>query len=137
MNVGQAPPPNAHKAPRYGDLRHYDADRRRLLLLWRFLDSDRFTFRRKQAFIATVQRKLRSGRYKHDLAPKLWTHWIKQGLRRFLREHPRAGGYDMNLVHQLASEIAEREHARILRGDYPDLTVDGSARSGRPRVAPW
>jgi len=126
--------------PDHGDMRHYDADRRHLLALARFLETDRFCVRRKQAFLATVERKLHTGSYSHKLAPKLWAHWVKEGLPRYLREHPRAdaGAFDRKLVRKLAKEVADRERTRIARKDYPDLTVAGEVgTSGRLHMTRW
>jgi hypothetical protein len=126
--------------PDHGDLRQYDPKRRRALDLLRFMHEDRYLVRRKQAFIAAVERKLRTRRYKAAQAPTLWGHWIADGLVRYLRAHPRVDGahFTPRFVRDLAREVAVREHARIKRGDYPDMTIDGSVTAtGRARVARW
>jgi hypothetical protein len=130
-----AAPPRDH-----GDLRHYEPKRRRALDLVRFMEQDRYLFRRKQAFIAYVERKVRRRRYNPAEGPTLWSHWLKEGLIRYLRTHPRVDGlhYTDAFLHELAQEIAEREHARVVRGDYVDMTVDGTVGpNGRPHVVRW
>jgi len=124
----------------HGDLRHYEPKRRRALDLLRFMHEDRYMVRRKQAFIAHVERKVHGRHYVAARAPKLWAHWLKEGVQRYLRVHPRVDGahFTSRFISELAKEVAEREHARVLRGDYVDLTVDGSVdRNGRVRVARW
>jgi hypothetical protein len=124
-------------APDHGDLRHYDAGRHRVLNLVRFMEQNRYLYRRKQAFLAHVQRKVHAGRYQADAAPALWAHWLKEGLRRYLRAHPRidAAAFTTEFMQDLACEVAEREHTRIVRSDYVDMTVDGQIGSrGRMHV---
>jgi len=126
--------------PDHGDLRHYDAKRRLALNLMRFMERERYLVRRKQAFVAHVERKLRNNRYHAGEAPQLWAHWLREGLKRYLRAHPRVDGslFTRAFLHELAEEIAEREHIRVLRGDYVDMTVDGTIdASGRMRVSRW
>ena len=126
--------------PDHGDLRHYEPKRRRALELLRFMHEDRYLFRRKQAFIAHVERKVRGKHYVASEAPQLWGHWLKDGLVRYLRTHPRIDGtlFTARFMNELAKEIAEREYIRVKRGDYVDLTVDGAVDTkGRTRVARW
>ncbi len=127
-------------APDHGDLRNYEPKRRRALDLLRFMHENKYLFRRKQAFIAHVERKIRGRHYVAAEAPQLWLHWLKDGLVRYLRAHPRVDGahYSAYFLNELAKEVAEREHARVVRGDYVDLTVDGSVGpTGRLRVVRW
>lgn len=127
-------------APDHGDLRHYEPKRRRALELLRFMHDDRYLFRRKQAFIAHVERKVHGKHYVASDAPKLWGHWLKDGLTRYLRAHPRVDGtlFTARFMRELAKEVAEREFIRVKRGNYVDLTVDGAVDAkGRARVVRW
>jgi hypothetical protein len=125
----------------FGDMRSppEELERRRLLSLWRFLETDRYLVRRKQAFVGTVQRKLHTGSYQRKLAPKLWAFWVDEGIRRYFRMHPRTdpNAFAGRLRMKLAREIATYEHQQITRGRYPDLTVDGTERGDRMLVARW
>lgn len=123
----------------FGDMRSPEPERRRLLSLWRFLETDRYLVRRKQAFIGTVQRKLHTGRYKRKLAPKLWAFWVDEGIGRYFAMHPRTepNAFGGRLRMKLAREIATYEHQQIMQGRYPDLTVDGALRDDRMTLARW
>ena len=129
----------ARVRPAHGDLRHYEPGRRRALDLLRFMEDDRYLMRRKQAFIAHVERKVLGQHYVAAEAPLLWMHWLKDGLLRYLRAHPRVDGsyFTKRFLRALAQEVAVREHTRVVRGDYADLTVAGSVSNGRARVARW
>ena len=111
--------------------------------LLQFLDTDRYMYRRKHAFVATVQRKLKAKRYDPDQAPWLWLHFVDEGATRLARTE----GLDVRVAfppadrYALARAIAEHELKKIERGKYPDLTEGGEqARSRgavRRRLSAW
>jgi len=123
----------------HGDMRHYDSTKRRAGLLLRYMQDDRYLVRRKQAYIAYVQRKILAGKYDAKKAAKLWGFWLAEGVRRYLRTHPRADqeGFSPSLLKQLASVIAMNEYARTARGDYPNMTTEGTMVGQRGRVDRW
>ena len=123
----------------HGDMRHYDADKRRASLLLRFMREDRYIIRRKQAYIAYVQRKILAGKYNAKKAGKLWGFWLAEGVKRYLRTHARAdqGAFSPVMIQRLASMVAAQEHTRIARGDYPNMTVEGTMVGQRGRVDRW
>lgn len=130
---------DSHDSPAFADMRSADADRRRLLSLWRFLETDRYLVRRKMAFLGTVQRKLHTGRYDRTRAPRLWAFWVDEGIGRYYRLHPRTDrtAFGGPIRMKLAREIAAWEHKRILAGAYPDLTVDGVQHGDRFTAVRW
>ena len=124
---------------KHGDMRHYDSDKRRMSLLLRYMQQDRYLVRRKQAYIAYVQRKLLAGKYNAKKATKLWGYWIAEGVKRYVRAHPRVdqGAFSPAMLQQLAGAVAVREHTRTARGDYPNMTTEGTMVGNRGRVDRW
>ena len=76
----------------------------------------------KKAIIANIKRKLKSGRYNHTLAPKLWLYWVDAGAKRFLKEFRCAGVRMQDIfprpvrVH-IATRLADEYLGLIERGE--------------------
>ena len=65
----------------------------------------------KKAILANIQRKLKSGKYDHSKAWKLWMYWVDAAARRYVKEF---GGSVQSVFNK-----ATREHlARQLADHY-------------------
>lgn len=43
-------------------------------------------YSQKQAILANIRRKHKSGKYDHVLAPKLWLYWVDAAAKRYAKE---------------------------------------------------
>lgn len=81
----------------------------------------------KMNVVASVAKKMRAGKYKASLAPKLWLYWVDRGARLYCKEFCARGDkvssvFSAALRRELAGEIAAHEAGRIRRGEYGALT---------------
>jgi hypothetical protein len=66
-------------------------------------------YNQKKSILANIQRKLKSGKYDHALAPKLWGYWVTAAAKRYQKEF----GSDAPIFSKatreaLAQELADR-----------------------------
>ena len=72
---------------------------------------------------ANLVRKIASGKYDHQLAPKLWRHLADAGAKRYAREHGHA--FDVRTRQAVANAMADEFRAEVKDGnldDHPALT---------------
>ncbi len=66
-------------------------------------------YNQKKSILANIQRRIKSGKYAHALAPKLWGHWVTSAAKRYQKEF----GSDSPIFNKatrdaLAWELADR-----------------------------
>jgi hypothetical protein len=67
----------------------------------------------KKAILANIARKLKSGKYDHTKAPKLWGYWVDAAAKRYTKEFGGPGDNISVLFNKatrdaLAKELADR-----------------------------
>jgi hypothetical protein len=62
-------------------------------------------YNQKKSILANIRRKLKSGKYNHALAPKLWMYWVDAAAKRYTKEF---GGPRDNI--SVIFNKATREH---------------------------
>ena len=70
-------------------------------------------YNQKLSILANIQRKHKSGRYDHSLAPKLWMYWVDAAARRYVKEFGSPGAkidsiFNKATREHLARELADR-----------------------------
>jgi len=70
-------------------------------------------YNQKKSILANIKRKLKSGKYDHALAPKLWMHWVDAAAKRYVREFGSPGAridsiFNKATREHLAKELADR-----------------------------
>ena len=66
-------------------------------------------YNQKKSILANIQRKIKSGKYDHNLAPKLWMYWVDAASKRYRKEF--GGGpetFNKATREALAKELADR-----------------------------
>jgi hypothetical protein len=48
-------------------------------------------YNQKKSILANIQRKLKSGKYDHSKAPKLWMYWVDAAAKRYVKEFGSGG----------------------------------------------
>ena len=69
-------------------------------------------YNQKKSILANIKRKLKSGKYNHALAPKLWMYWVDAAAKRYNREFGSGGNistiFNKATREHLAHELANR-----------------------------
>jgi hypothetical protein len=66
-------------------------------------------YNQKKSILANIQRKLKSGRYDHSLAPKLWMYWVDTAAKRYQKEFGSGSPiFNKNTRMAVAKELADR-----------------------------
>jgi len=74
-----------------------------------------------QPIIKNLQRKIKSGKYNHELAPKLWMYYVDNGAKKYAKEN---GISDWHQVFTkkdrmvLAKKLADYHYDEIKNGQY-------------------
>ena len=69
-----------------------DANAERELYL--FTNNERSLSRQKESIIKNIKQKMKSDRYDHSKAPKLWQYWVDNGAKQYVKEF----GGNLNVV---------------------------------------
>ena len=96
---------------------------------------------KKMTIINNLKRKIESGSYDANQAPRAWMHWIEDGIKAYAREfsvNPRSM-FPMDLKNALADRLAKRYEESINNGDFgavtPKTASDGEVSGPAPEVA--
>lgn len=95
-----------------------------------FIDNDEWMYRQKDAFLANVHRKIKSGKYSPALAHKLWIYYVDRGAKKYAEEF---GGtwnkmFPKPARDKAAAHYAIREVELIQEGaysKYPPIALRG------------
>lgn len=86
-----------------------------------FIDNDGDLYRQQfMPIIKNIQKKIKSGRYDHNLATKLWGYLIENGMKKYAKEN---GGRWMDLLSTkdrkvLAMKYADVYYDEIMNGNF-------------------
>ncbi|MHB8414593.1 MAG: hypothetical protein ACYDDA_03810 [Acidiferrobacteraceae bacterium] len=88
-----------------------------------FADSDGALYPQKNSIIENVKRRIARGDYDPAKAPRLWLYWIDAAARKYVKDFGSSTGRIDSLFNKptrerAAKEIASREYAKILAGEY-------------------
>lgn len=102
-----------------------DEDAKRELAL--YMDNESKLYNQKKSILQNILRKMKSGKYDHKQAPKLWLYWVDEGAKMYVKEF---GGdvkttFPKALRESLAQELADDEKKAIEAGDYASIKVAG------------
>ncbi len=92
-----------------------------------FLENDADLYRQQfMPIIENIKRKMKSGRYDHSLAPKLWMYFVDNGIKKYIKEYGTPGDrIDSILVKKdrmtLAQKLADYYYDQIVEGEYGDI----------------
>jgi hypothetical protein len=70
-------------------------------------------YNQKKSILANIARRLKSGKYDHSLAPKLWMYWVDAAAKRYTQEFGGHGDaisviFNKATREALAKELADR-----------------------------
>lgn len=94
-----------------------------------FMDSTSSLQPKFKAIVENIKRKIESGKYDPDLAPKAWLYWVEDGVKAYAKEfsvNPRVQ-FPMELKKALAANFSKRYDKAIKDGEYGDLKVKKSS----------
>ena len=76
--------------------------------------------RQRDSIIKNISRKMKSGKYDHKQAPKLWMHWVTNGAKEYdnLYSSPGAKTFDKETKMSVAIQLADEYKAEIELGNY-------------------
>lgn len=99
-------------------LRENSVDRVALGELKLFMDNDRDLYRQKESILKNIERKLKSGKYDHSMAPKLWMYWVESGAKKYIKDFGTSSDtmkdmFPKNLRQELAQEFADENLEEI------------------------
>jgi hypothetical protein len=108
---------------RYGRAKSGPVDETAARELDIYIENTSELYAQKKAIIANIQRKLKSGKYDHALAPKLWMYWVDAGAKRYVKEFGAPGDkidsiFDKATRHAVAKELADRYLQEIKNGEF-------------------
>lgn len=89
-----------------------------------FIENDGNLYRQQFIpIIKNIKRKIKSGKYDHKLAPKLWIYLIENGMKKYAKEF---GGTWNDLLSKqdrmkLATMYADRYYEQIQDGEFDDF----------------
>ena len=95
-----------------------DAEAARELYL--FIQNERSLMKQKSSIIKNISRKMKSGKYDHKQAPKLWMYWVDNGAKEYdkLYSSPGAKTFDKDTKMSVAIQLADEYKAEIELGNY-------------------
>ena len=95
-----------------------DAEAARELYL--FMQNERSLMRQRDSIIKNISRKMKSGKYDHKQAPKLWMHWVNNGAKEYdnLYSSPGVKTFDKETKMSVAIQLADEYKAEIELGNY-------------------
>ena len=88
--------------------------------LYLFMQNERSLMRQRDSIIKNISRKMKSGKYDHKQAPKLWMHWVTNGAKEYdnLYSSPGAKTFDKETKMSVAIQLADEYKAEIELGNY-------------------
>ena len=95
-----------------------DAEAARELYL--FIQNERDLMRQKSSIIKNIARKMKSGKYDHKQAPKLWMYWVESGAKLYdkLYGSPGVKTFDKDTKMSVAIQLGDEYKAEIELGNY-------------------
>jgi hypothetical protein len=90
-----------------------------------YMDNEGRLSNQKEGILKNILRKMKSGKYDHNLSPKLWMYWVDEGAKMYAKEF---GGeaktlFPKPLREALAKDIADHEKGLIEEGNYGHIKV--------------
>lgn len=92
---------------RYGRAASGPVDKHMVEELDLYMENESSLYPQKKSILANIQRRLKSGKYDHALAPKLWGYWVTSGAKKYGQEFPGAK-FNKATRDALAQEFADR-----------------------------
>ena len=88
-----------------------------------FMENESKLVRQKESIIENIKRKIKSGRYDHSLAPKLWSYWVTEGAREYIRQFASPGTRMQDMFSkrdkdELARYFADMYYEEIQAGEW-------------------
>lgn len=72
-----------------------------------YIENDSDLYRQKIVpIVKNIQRKMKSGKYDHSKAPKLWMYLVDEGAKKYSKEFPGVK-FDKKVKQQVAQEFAD------------------------------
>ena len=72
-----------------------------------YIDNDADLYRQKLVpIVKNIQRKMKSGKYDHKKAPKLWKYLVDEGAKKYSKEFPGVK-FDKKVKEYVAQEYAD------------------------------
>ena len=95
-----------------------DAEAARELYL--FMQNERSLMRQRDSIIKNISRKMKSGKYDHKQAPKLWMYWVDNGAKEYDKTYSSPGvrTFDKDTKMSVAIQLADEYKAEIELGNY-------------------
>ena len=95
-----------------------DAEAARELYL--FMQNERSLMRQKDSIIKNISNKMKSGKYDHKQAPKLWMYWVDNGAKEYdkLYSSPGVKTFDKDTKMSVAIQLGDEYKAEIELGNY-------------------
>ena len=95
-----------------------DAEAARELYL--FMQNERSLMRQKDSIIKNISKKMKSGKYDHKKAPKLWMYWVDSGAKEYdkLYGSPGVKTFDKETKMSVAIQLGDEYKAEIELGNY-------------------
>ena len=95
-----------------------DAEAARELYL--FIQNERDLMRQKSSIIKNIARKMKSGKYDHKQAPKLWMYWIESGAKLYdkMYSSPGVKTFDKDTKMSVSIQLADEMKTEIELGNY-------------------
>ena len=83
--------------------------------LYLFTNNERSLSRQKESIIKNIKQKMKSDRYDHSKAPKLWQYWVANGAKQYVKEF---GGsvkdtFPKDVIQSVAVQFANELQAEI------------------------
>ena len=102
---------------RYGRARSGPVDTHAADELELYADNTYALHNQKMSIVANIQRRLKSGKYDHSKAPKLWMYWVDAAARMYSKEFP-GTTFNKATREHVAKGLADEEIGKIKRGEY-------------------
>lgn len=113
------------KGDKYYDRKYSDDVAMRALEL--YLENDAELYRQKfMPIINNLKKKLKSGAYNHELAPKLFLYYVEEGAKKYAKENASHPSEWKNIFKKadriiLSQKLADYYHDDIVGGNYGDI----------------
>ena len=78
-----------------------------------FIDNDANLYRQRLVpIVKNIQKKMKSGKYDHNKAPKLWKYLVDDGAKKYAKEFPGVK-FDRKVKDHVAQEFADEYRVEI------------------------
>jgi hypothetical protein len=99
--------------------------------LYLYIENTYSVYRQLEDIIKNLTRKIKSGKYDHKLAPKLWRHLADTGAKSYAKEHASGVGdakriFPGKVRDNVAQVFADEYYERIKDGEFGDVGVKES-----------